>query len=202
MVSPGDYTVRLTSDDGSQEQGFRLSQDPRAPFSQDERGQQYAYSDDMYGMISELHEAIFDLTLIKDQVQAKLDIARKTGLPDDLKEVGETLVEGIDEWIATLLAKERSNFQDALNWPEQYLDFLHATYGTIANTIPPLTATQVEKYQELKAAYPEVIAGRDRIITEDLAAFNTLYADLGLPAILLPADEDETEQPETEESET
>jgi len=168
------------------------------------KGEQYTITNGLYGMISDLHQAVSDLNIVKGQAEAKLDLTDKAALPDELIEAGETLVENIDAWIETLLSTERSNFQDALNWPDQYLDYLHATFGSIFSAMPPLNRNQIEKYEELKARYPEVIGEFDRIITEDLGAFNTLYAELGLPAILIPGEEQEdqsTKKTETEESE-
>ena len=204
IMPPGAYTVRLSHGDESTEYPFTVHQDPRSPIPEFMKGEQYTITNGLYGMISDLHQAISDLKMVKGQAEAKLDLADKAALPDELIEAGETLVENIDAWIETLLSPERSNFQDALNWPDQYLDYLHATFGSIFSAVPPLNRNQIEKYEELKARYPEVIGEFERIIAEDLGAFNILYGELGLPAILIPGEKQEdqpTKETETEESE-
>jgi hypothetical protein len=200
-VMPGEYTVRLSNADGAQEQTLVIRDDPTSPDTAGGRAERETITRDLIGKINELHTSITDLKLVKSQVEAKLGLADNVDLPEELTEAGKTLNENIDAWIKTLISPEREFFQDALNWQDQYLDDMHITFGFIYSAIPPVTRTHVEKYNELMEKWPEVIAGRDRIISEDLGAFNALYSDLGLPAILMPGEEKDQSTEETTENE-
>ena len=177
-----------------------IRDDPTAPDTTAGRAEIAAITADLLGKINQLHTSIADLKLVKSQVEAKMGLKDDIDFPEELTEAGKTLSENIDTWIKTLISPERKFFQDALNWQDQYLDDLHITFGTMYSAIPPVTRTHVEKYEELMAGWPEVIGERDRIISEDLGNFNALYADLDLPAILMPGETVEEEEEDGEET--
>ena len=156
----------------------------------------------MLAKINELHTSISDMKTIKAQVEEKLALEDDFELPQELTEAGKLIVDNIDAWIETLISQDREFFQDALNWPDQYLDDLHVTFGNIYSAIPPIPRTHVDKYNALMEKWPEVIAERERILAEDLDAFNTLYSTLGLPAILLPGEGQESDAEPVETTET
>lgn len=198
-VPPGDYTVRLSAGEASQSQPLTVRQDPRTPYSEAEARESEALAFEAYEKVRKLHDAVLDIKVVKEQAEAKVALARKAGLPDELKEKGEALVEAIDEWIGTLLSTEREGFQDALNWPDRYLDDLHAAYAFAASITPPATEQQVENIRAVLDQWDDVMAGRDRILEEELAAFNAAYDELDLPAIVVPKEkQDAPEEPQAE----
>jgi len=202
LMPPGEFTARLSFEGGSQEQGFTVSDDPRSPIPGFMKGQQNDLVRDLYKRIYELHEDIADFQLVKKQVQAKLDLPKDVNLPKDVKEAGEGVIETIDAWIAGLINKERTNFQDSLNWGDKYLDLLHWTYLDFLSDVPPMSQNKIADYQDLLSEWDGIIAERDRILSEDIANFNTLYSDKGIPAVILPGVLPEEEEPADEEEET
>ncbi|MCH7805538.1 MAG: hypothetical protein IH995_00135 [Proteobacteria bacterium] len=207
LMPPGNYSVRLSYGEESQQQSFTVSDDPRSPIPGFMKGEQNELVLDLYKRIYELHENILDLQLVKAQVQEKLDLPDDIGMPGSVVEAGEGLIENIDAWIATLINKERTNFQDSLNWGDKYLDLLHWTYISFQSEVPPLNRNQVSEYHNLVGQWDDIVAGRDRIIAEDIANFNALYSEKGIPALIMPGvlpeeqETDDTTKEETEESE-
>ncbi|MCH8173512.1 MAG: hypothetical protein IIA70_09445, partial [Proteobacteria bacterium] len=207
LMPPGNYSVRLSYGEESQQQSFTVSDDPRSPIPGFMKGEQNELVLDLYKRIYELHENILDLQLVKAQVQEKLDLPDDIGMPGSVVEAGEGLIENIDAWIATLINKERTNFQDSLNWGDKYLDLLHWTYISFQSEVPPLNRNQVSEYHNLVSQWDDIVAGRDRIIAEDIANFNALYSEKGIPALIMPGvlpeepKTNDTPKEETEESE-
>ncbi len=210
LLPPGDYSVRLSyGEDESQSQGFTVSDDPRSPIPGFMEGQHGEVVLDIYKRIYELHENIADLQLVQSQIKEVLDLPDDVNIPSAVIEAGEGVNEAIDDWIAGLINKERTGFQDALNWGDKYLDLLHWTYLTFQSDIPPLSQNSYADYQDMLTEWDGIIAERDRILAEDVANFNTLYSESAIPAVVLPGDlpeEEETEEEtndneETEESE-
>ncbi|MCH8347640.1 MAG: hypothetical protein IH901_03990 [Proteobacteria bacterium] len=207
LMPPGNYSVRLSYGEESQQQSFTVSDDPRSPIPGFMKGEQNELVLDLYKRIYELHENILDLQLVKAQVQEKLDLPDDIGMPGSVVEAGEDLIENIDAWIATLINKERTNFQDSLNWGDKYLDLLHWTYISFQSEVPPLNRNQVSEYHNLVGQWDDIVAGRDRIIAEDIANFNALYSEKGIPALIMPGvlpeepETDDTPKTEPEESE-
>ncbi len=186
LLPPGNYTVRLSYEGGSQEQGFVVSDDPRSPIPGFMKGQQNELVLDLYKRIYELHESIADFQLVKKQIQARLDLPDEVNLPAEVKEAGELVVENIDAWIATLINKERTNFQDALNWGDKYLDLLHWTYLDFLSDIPPMSQNKIADYRDMLEEWDGIISERERIVSEDIETFNSLYSELDIPAVILP----------------
>ncbi|MCH8081202.1 MAG: hypothetical protein IID52_02310 [Proteobacteria bacterium] len=207
LMPPGNYSVRLSYGEESQQQSFTVSDDPRSPIPGFMKGEQNELVLDLYKRIYELHENILDLQLVKAQVQEKLDLPDDIGMPGSVVEAGEDLIENIDAWIATLINKERTNFQDSLNWGDKYLDLLHWTYISFQSEVPPLNRNQVSEYHNLVGQWDDIVAGRDRIIAEDIVNFNALYSEKEIPALIMPGvlpeepETDDTTKEETEESE-
>lgn len=207
LMPPGNYSVRLSYGEESQQQSFTVSDDPRSPIPGFMKGEQNELVLDLYKRIYELHENILDLQLVKAQVQEKLDLPDDIGMPGSVVEAGEDLIENIDAWIATLINKERTNFQDSLNWGDKYLDLLHWTYISFQSEVPPLNRNQVSEYHNLVGQWDDIVAGRDRIIAEDIASFNALYSEKEIPALIMPGvlpeepETDDTAKTEPKESE-
>jgi len=197
LMPPGDYTVRISFDRGSQEQAFTVSDDPRSPIPGFMKGEQNDLVRDLYKRIYELHESIADFQLVQKQVGEKLDLPDEVNLPKAVREAGEKVNESIDNWIGGLINKERTNFQDSLNWGDKYLDLLHWTYLDFLSDIPPMSRNKIADYQDMLTEWEGIIAERERILVEDIANFNALYSELGIPAVILPGDlPEEEEQPE------
>lgn len=191
-VPPGEYAVRLTAGEVEQTRPLAVRQDPRAPYTEDAAREHEALAFEAYRKVRKLHDAILDIKVVKEQAEAKAALAKKAGFPDDLKAKAEALVEAIDGWIGTLLSLEREGFQDALNWPDRYLDDLHAAYAFAAAITPPATEQQVENIRAVLDRWDGVMAEREQILNQELAAFNAAYDELGLPAIVVPKESQDT----------
>ncbi len=205
LLPPGDYSVQLSyGEDERQQQGFTVSQDPRSPIPEFMKGQQGEVVLDIYKRIYELHESIADLQLVQSQINEILDLPDEVNIPNAVVEAGEGVNEAIDEWIGGLINKERTGFQDALNWGDKYLDLLHWTWLTFQSDIPPLSQNSYADYQDMLTEWDGILAERDRILAEDVANFNTLYSESAIPAVVLPGvlpeEEDEPEEEETDEN--
>jgi photosystem II stability/assembly factor-like uncharacterized protein len=181
---PGTYSVRVSVGDNVAEQPLVVTQDPRSTTSDDAFADQQEMLWTLYNMGDELHRSINALRVAS--AQAKDLIGRdELGLDEALVEAGEAFGEAVKAWDDSIFSSERAYFQDVLNWPDRLDAELLNFYGTVAGALPPLSPGIHERFEVVTGHWDEAMSERDRIVAEELAAFNAAYADQGLAAIIL-----------------
>lgn len=191
LVPPGTYRLRLTMGDTSVEQDLQVTLDPRATASDSDIARQQEILADAKDMLDSLHRAVNDLKGLKERVTMLAKQAEAAGREDDIKEAADSLTDTVEKWLDANINPERTFFQDVLNWPDKIDSDLQFLYGTVADSPPPVTRGMEDRLADLTAAFTAVMAERDRIANEDMAAFNARYRELDLPAVMLPAAEGE-----------
>ena len=117
QAAPGDYRVRLTVGDKTQEQPFTIVPDPRSSATPEDFAAQFALQQEIGAKLSEAHNAIIQLRQIRGEVERweerakdKPELAR---IPETAKELKDKLQKIEDE----LIQHRAKGMQDTLNYP-------------------------------------------------------------------------------------
>jgi hypothetical protein len=167
------------------EQTFTILPDPRAEVTAKERQKHFDFVNTVNQTIDEAHQAIKNIR----GINAKLDTFEKNYR--DLKEAKEIIE------TATVLKKEFSEIekalyqtqnksnQDPLNFPIRLTNKLgHINNLVMGNDFPP-TDQDVEVSKLLTSQIKIQIDHYNKLLTEDLEAFNKTFADLKLDFLTL-----------------
>ena len=99
---------------------------------------------------------------------------------------GKALAEKITAWEETLVQPRGKTFQDEINFRNQLSDQYLFLEEAIDGTEPPVTDAARQRVRDLETAWAKRKGERDAVVQQDVPAFNALFKDAGLPAIVVP----------------
>jgi hypothetical protein len=182
-AAPGAYTVKLSSGSWSQEQGFRLSTDPRLPqMTEAEGAEQLKMAMEVGGKIKELYDTLAKLRSAKQQAT---EMSAKTGTNPEIlaaaKKLNEQLVDVEDE--ITQLQGEGG--QDALNFPGMIDNQWVTLYGNIVQLERRLNKSVTERYTDLRPKTDDLMERAQGVLKRDVDAFNAVAIKSGAAPIVI-----------------
>ncbi len=182
---PGEYKVRLTVGNHTQEQPLRILKDPRSEATPADYQAQFDFVTEAMAKVSEAHEVIVEIRDIRKQLMAYAERAKDKvelkDLADKAKAIDKAMTE-VEE--ALYQTKNRSN-QDPLNFPIRLTNKLAAVASlTNMGDFAP-TAQAIAVKNELTPLIDAELAKFRRIKNEELPAFNRLVRDKSIEAIMV-----------------
>jgi hypothetical protein len=198
-MPPGSYTVRLTApapaaggeegeDELVAEAEIRVLEDPRIDTSGAGYARQQVLFADVRTLLEDLNDSVIRAREVKRQVEAQ--VARAEDLEDEdaaeaIEEAGRDIVKALTEWEGTVVQTETETFQDVINFRNK----IDAQIGWLLNSVDTNgaqpSAGARPRYEELAGQWAER-EGELAAILEDVAAFNALVAEHGVPAVVVP----------------
>lgn len=182
---PGNYIVSLESNGQQQSKEFTILKDPRAEVELAEMKQQFDFVNKVNTSVDEAHKAIKNIRSINTKLA---DFEKNYG---DMEETKELLAdvkalkkEFSDIEKALYQTQNRSN-QDPLNFPIRLTNKLgHLNRLVTINDFPPTAQDEAVRI-ELTAEVEKQMEHYNKLISEDLEAFNTAFAKLNLDYLTL-----------------
>ena len=192
MVPPGSYHARLTLGDDVATQPIEVEVDPRNPATPEDYAAQQAMILALAERVSEIHQTVIDLRGVKGRVESALERVTGHEAAEEFETAGKEVTEAIDALEAELVQVKSQTFQDIINFPNQlnfdYLDLM----SKVDSMAPPINQGMRRRFDDVETEWAGYAAERDRIVTEALGAFNTLFETYDIPAVNAP------EEPEPE----
>jgi hypothetical protein len=179
-IVPGKYQVRLTVDGQTQMQQFEVKKDPRTPTTPDDFQKQLALALQIRDKLSQANDGVIKIR------EAKRQLEKYAG--SDNKAVAEA-AKGFSKQLTAIeqelyQTKNQSN-QDPLNYPIKLNNKLAALGGVVGATDVAPTSQSTMVYEDLASGVNAQIARLDRLLRDEMAAFNKLVRDQGIPAIVV-----------------
>ena len=98
-----------------------------------------------------------------------------------------------DELAAKLTAVEDSLFQnkievsqDEINYPRKFTNHIARLYQVVIDDHNQPTGGMLERYEDLKKEYETMIAPLEKILNEDLKAYNDLVKNKEINPVIIP----------------
>jgi hypothetical protein len=193
---PGRYQVRLTVGGDAQTREFTVHQDPRlTDVTQADFEEQFRVAVAIRDTVSQLYDAARDILGVKQQLATVQQRVTEGGFSEEIAAAADSLVSrltGVEEELRQV--KNESN-QDPLRYAPkldtQYLAlYAHVTgvdnYGFGGPEGRP-TEGAYQRFEDLNAEWRVL---RDRVQTmlqTDVAAFNRMLQDAGVPGVIVPS---------------
>lgn len=182
-IVPGRYQVRLTVDGkvvGTQ--GFEVRKDPRISTTQEEFQKQFDLLKKTNAKLTETHEAILEIRDLRKQFE---DLSARLR-PDqkELKDKAAEIVKAITAVEEELMQTKIKSGQDALNFPIKLNNKLAALSSTVDTADAQPTTQSYAVYDDLVGKIDAQLAKFAKIKSEDIAAFNKMFSDKGLPVVV------------------
>ncbi|NIR44866.1 MAG: glycosyl hydrolase [Gemmatimonadetes bacterium] len=188
---PGSYQVRLTAS-APQTQPFQVLKNPNYDHvTPADLEAQFELSIQVRDRINELYDAVRDLRSVRDQVSSTAKLAVEAGHAEDIKESAKSISEKLTEVEKQLMQTRNESRQDPLNFPPMLDNQYVYLYGHIQGDHRPNEGAY-ERFADLNAQWEALSATLQEIIDTDVAAFNVMLRERGVPGIIVPGVKGET----------
>jgi len=182
-VPPGDYQVRLTVDGkvvGTE--ALTVKPDPRVTTTAQQYAEQYEFLVKARDELSRTHDAILEIRDMRKQLE---DLSSRLK-PDqkDIKDKAAEIIKSLTAVEEELVQTKIRSGQDALNFPIKLNNKLAALNSAVDSGDYAPTKQSYDVYNDLAAKIDAQLARLNEIKSNDIAAFNKMYADKGLPVVV------------------
>ncbi len=184
-VGPGQYTLRLNLNGQSSETTVTILPNPKIEATAAQFQEQQDFLVRIENNIREIHESVNQMRSAKKQLKHYAGILEKNEKAKELLEKGKTIAEQISTWEENLIQPKQKTFQDVINFNNQLNAQLMHLKGFVDTAEPQLTDGAKERLSDLLSEWSGFQKDRDKIINEEMSAYNQMFADLGLPAIIM-----------------
>jgi hypothetical protein len=183
MAIPGTYTVKLTVNGKSQTQTFALVKDPRMATTPEDFQRQLALSLQIRDKLSQTNQAVIDIR------EAKRQLAQYTTLWKD-NPAAKKVVDTAAELTKKLSAVEEDLYQvrnqaneDPLNYPIKINNRIASLLSVVESSDAAPTRQAEAVNEELISEVNVHIRAAEKLLHEDVGAFNKLVKDSNIPAV-------------------
>ncbi|MDE3229864.1 MAG: glycosyl hydrolase, partial [Chloroflexota bacterium] len=189
VAAPGHYQARLTVGDQSQTVTFEIAKDPRINATQEELDAQFTLLCQIRDKVSEIHQAINQLTSIRQQLSEWTDRARELKAPnhEELARQTAALSEQLGAIEGALIETRAAEDDDTLRFPVKLNVKLAALMSVVASADAAPTRQAREVFAALCAQADSQLARLRALRDGELAAINTLIREANLPAVMASA---------------
>lgn len=186
LVPPGNYTLRISSPENTLEVKAQLLPDPTLDAKPEDYAAQQAILRPVEALVREMHGSVNRMRKVKAQLNSLNQLLKEFDNTGDLITAGESIVEQITTWEENLIQPDQKTFQDVINFPNQLGAELMNLKSRVDGAVPAATAGAKQRLQDLTKVWGVHYGELTRIIDEEVTKFNSMYQELGLPALILP----------------
>ena len=184
-VGPGAYTLKLSTKEYSSETTVNILPNPKVKGSMDDYTDQQTALNTIEQTALEIHSAVNAMRSAKSQLEQYGKLLEGNEETSALLKKGDTLIKRITTWEENLIQPKQKTFQDVINFTNKLNAQLLHLRGYVAAIEPKVTAGAQERLQDLLKQWQNFKREHDAIVNEEMKAFNTLYKELDIPAIIL-----------------
>jgi hypothetical protein len=185
LAPPGTYTVKISAAGQELTQPLTVLKDPNTAGSESDIAAQTQMVTDIVSDLGAAVDMINTLEAVRGQLFALKTVLARDSAEADVRAQADSLdrkLASVEERLFQMRVTGRG--QDLLRWPMRVAEQLGYLAQTVASGDFAPNAPQREVHQELKT---ELGAARDqfnRVINQDLAAFNTLLQQRSIQGVI------------------
>lgn len=185
IVPPGMYSAHLILGDQKHEVPIKLLADPRIEANEADFQDQYELMLQAGNAVREMHAQVNRMRKANHQLVVHKEMMGGDAGYEELTKMADQLIESLSDWERALIQPDQETFQDVINFPNQ----LNAEFMNLKQRVdgahPQVTEGAKARLQDLLSAWQAHKSALDKIIKEDIAAFNNVYREREVPAIIL-----------------
>ncbi len=182
---PGKYMVHLNINGDNQSSEFTVLPDPRAEVTVEQMQEQFDFVTDVNNTVDKAHQSIKKIRKIAGGLDKFIKQYGDQEATKELVERAEKLKGDFEEIEKALYQTKNKSRQDPLNFPIRLTNKLgHLNSLVTIDDFPP-TAQDIEVKNELTSKINIQLAAFDKLISEEVDAFNKSFNDLKLDYLLV-----------------
>ena len=184
-VAPGNYVLRLSLEDNVAETEVNILPNPKIKASKSDFDEQQSVLDQIENTIKDIHESVTKMRSAKKQLKTYEELLEENEIAADLLEKGKQLIKRIDDWEQNLIQPNQKTFQDVINYNNQLNAQLMHLKGFVDSSDPRVTQGAKQRLADLLNDWKTFEDEKKAIVNTEMATYNKMYTDLGLPALIL-----------------
>ncbi len=184
-VAPGNYVLRLSLEGKVVETEVNILPNPKVKTSKSDFDEQQLVLDQIENTIKNIHESVTVMRSAKKQLKTYEELLGENEIATDLLEKGKGLIKRIDSWEQNLIQPNQKTYQDVINYNNQLNAQLMHLKGFVDSSDPKVTLGAKQRLADLLDDWKTYENEKKAIVNTEMASYNKIYADLGLPAIIL-----------------
>lgn len=184
-VAPGTYTLRLSLNDIVVETTVTILPNPKVSAAKADFDEQQSVLDQIENTIKNIHESVTQMRSAQTQLKDYEELLKENKIAKDLLEKGKDLIKRIDSWEQNLIQPSQKTFQDVINYNNQLNAELMYLKGFVDNAEPKVTQGAKQRLADLLDDWKTYEDEKNAIINTEMSAYNKMYTDLKLPALIL-----------------
>jgi photosystem II stability/assembly factor-like uncharacterized protein len=166
-VLPGTYTVRMTKGDKVYTSKLKVVLDPRAPYNEQDRREQYDLAMKLYKMMGRMSFAVDSMVSLRSGAQAR---SAKLPANDKLRQDLDQLAQQTDALRSKIVATKEGG---AITGEERIREFMTDLYYGVNNYEGKPTQSQVERTDALGRELEDVMKEFEQLTAKQLPAVNS-----------------------------
>ena len=184
-VAPVTYTLRLTFNEIVLETTVTILPNPKVSAAKADFDEQQSVLDQIENTIKNIHESVTQMRSAQTQLKDYEELLKENKIAKDLLEKGKDLIKRIDSWEQNLIQPSQKTFQDVINYNNQLNAELMYLKGFVDNAEPKVTQGAKQRLADLLDDWKTYEDEKNAIINTEMSAYNKMYTDLKLPALIL-----------------
>ena len=185
-VGPGTYTLKLTVDGMTSETDVNVLANPKINANPSDYDEQQALLEGIESALKSIQESVNAMRSAKSQLEGYAKLLKDKEEAKQLLEQGDSLVKRIVSWEENLIQAKQKTFQDVINYNNKLNAQMIHLKGYVDAAEPKVTKGAKQRWADLQKDWQVYEVERKAIIDEEMKAYNTMYKELGLPALLMP----------------
>ena len=177
---PGSYRVHLSAMGVNQSQTFNILPDPRAEVTVADMQKQHDFITDVNNTVDRAHQSIKKIRGVNEQLDAFITQYGKDDRTKELVERAKKMKEGFGEIEKSLYQTQNRSNQDPLNFPIRLTNKLAHLNSLVSLDDFPPTEQDIVVKNELTLKINEQLGAFDKMVDEEITAFNKAFNDLNL----------------------
>ena len=193
---PGEYRVRLSTSNGvDQTQSFSILKDPRlTDVTQEDFEEQFVLAMQVRDTLNQVQGAMRRIVAIKDQIAWITERAKDAGQGEAMSALAGPLGEKLTEVENLLHQTQNQSNQDPIRFAprldNQFIELYNNVTGVdgyiSGGSEGRISAGARTRFEDLKSEWLNVREQFQRILDEDVAAFNRAFEDMDISRITIP----------------
>jgi len=185
-VAPGAYLLRLRMGSKEATTQVRVMPHPKITATKAEYAEQQQWQKKVEDDINDIHQSVLNMRKVRQQVAGINERLAKNAAQKTLYDQGQAIVKKLQQWEDELVQNKAQSNDDIIN----FVNKLSADYiflrGEMDANIPYVTKGQKEQFDAMHAIWEKQKAAMQQMLANEISAFNKLYQQAGLPAVLIP----------------
>ncbi|MGQ0539488.1 MAG: VPS10 domain-containing protein [Gemmatimonadaceae bacterium] len=185
LLAPGTYTVRLTAAGRTESQTIEVRKDPATAGTLEDIRAQIALAEELYSDINAAVDLINSAELVRGQLTTLKSFLAADSAAKDVRDAADSLdkkIVAVEGKLHQMRVTGRG--QDLIRWPVQLTEQLIYLAQSVGQSDAAPTTQMREVQAVLKAKLAGVKTDMERVMNQDLAAFQTMLRDRKMQGII------------------